>query len=109
MSWKACTLTTAYTRPSIELVTTGTTPQVAHTWNSAVPVPKEYFETRDESAIAMRNAPFGFDVQRPPCLEQNEQSHARAGISTGSGSHVSVNATFPQWHLPLINMLLSLL
>jgi hypothetical protein len=37
-------------------------------------------------------------------LTQKEQPQARAGISVGSGSQVSENEMFPQWHLPGINM-----
>jgi hypothetical protein len=37
-------------------------------------------------------------------LVQNEQSHARAGISDGSGSHANANEIFPQWQLPEISM-----
>jgi hypothetical protein len=33
--------------------------------------------------------PVGQDVQTPPCFVQNEQVHARAGISDGSGRQPS--------------------
>ena len=39
-------------------------------------------DTSERSSIATLSAPPGFEVQTPPCLVQNEQSHARAGIST---------------------------
>jgi hypothetical protein len=92
------TLTTAYTRSSIRLVTTGTTPQRAQTWNSAVHVPNAYLDTREDCrTTTTRDAP-GLDVQTPPCLVQNEQVQARAGISAGSGSHLRVNAMLRQWH-----------
>ena len=48
------------------------------------------------SDMATASLELGFDVQTPPCLTQNEQSHARAGISTGSPSHSSSNAILPQ-------------
>ena len=37
-------------------------------------------------------------------LWQKVQSQTRAWISVGSGSQVSENAMFPQWHLPWISM-----
>jgi len=40
VSSNALTLTTAYSRPSISLLTTGTTPHRRQTWNVAVRVPK---------------------------------------------------------------------
>src|SRR5688572_5434729 len=99
----AFTLTTAYTRPSIVLVTSGTMPQRLQMWKSAVRVPKVYLETREGSWIVTSSAPFGFEVHTPPCFVQNEQPQARAGICAGSGSQVSENAMFPQWHLPRIS------
>src|SRR5687767_1117992 len=100
----ALTLTTAYRRSSIRLVTTGTMPQRAQTRNSAVSVPNAYLETRERSLRATSSAPRGFDVHTPPCFWQKVQSHARAGICVGSGSHVSENEMFPQWHLPRISI-----
>src|SRR6478736_6077082 len=88
----------------MRLVTTGTTPQRAQTWKSAVFVPKAYFETSEGWRTLTLSTPRGFDVQTPPCLVQNSQPQARAGISTGSGSQVSENETLPQWHLPRISM-----
>src|ERR1051326_7266257 len=44
------------------------------------------------------------DVHTPPCLAQNEQVQARAGISPGSGSHTSWNAILPQWQAPAMSM-----
>src|SRR5688572_32918076 len=76
-------------------------PQV---WNSAVRVPKAYLETRDRSLTTISRAPVGVEVHTPPCLTQNEQVQARAGISEGSGSQVREKKMFPQWHLPWINM-----
>src|SRR5436190_19648825 len=70
-------------------------------WKSAVCVPNAYFDTSDGSFTVKRSLPLGFDVHTPPCFVQKLQSHARAGISVGSGSHVSVKATLPQWQLPL--------
>src|SRR5438445_3074932 len=49
------------------------------------------------------SAPPGLEVHTPPCLVQNEQVHARTGISAGSGSQVKEKEMFPQWHLPWIN------
>jgi hypothetical protein len=40
--------------------------------------------------------PVGQDVQTPPCFAQNEQVHARAGISDGSGRQSSANEILPQ-------------
>src|SRR6195256_6846997 len=88
----------------MRLVTTGTMPQRVQTWNSAVRVPNVYRETREGSLTTTFSAPPGLEVQTPPCLVQNEQLQARAGISPGSGSQVSEKAMFPQWHLPCINM-----
>ena len=87
----------------MRLVTTGTTPQRAHVWNSAVRVPNAYLDTSEGSLIAIFSAPFGLEVHTPPCLTQNEQVQARAGISAGSGSQRRENEMFPQWHLPWIN------
>src|SRR6185437_16123425 len=88
------------TQPSISLVTSGTTPQRAHTWNVAVRVPNAYLDTRPASAIATVRRARGFDVQTPPCVLQNVQSQARAGISGGSPSQSSRKAMLPQWHWP---------
>ena len=38
----------------------------------------------------------GLEVQTPPCLTQNEQPQARAGISRGSPSQSSSKAMLPQ-------------
>ena len=84
----------------MRLVTTGTTPQRAQTRNSAVPVPNVYLDTREASLIMTRSAASGWEVHTPPCLVQNEQVQARAGISAGSGSQVREKEMFPQWHLP---------
>ncbi len=46
--------------------------------------------------MATASLEFGFDVQTPPCLTQNEQPHARAGISAVSPSHSSSKAMLPQ-------------
>jgi hypothetical protein len=48
--------------------------------------------------------PVGQDVQTPPCFAQNEQVHARAGISDGSGRQSSANEILPQWQRPEINI-----
>src|SRR5262252_5983985 len=93
----------------MRLVTTGTTPQRAHTWKSAVRVPCAYFETSEGSLTVTSSDPRGFEVHTPPCLMQNEQLQARAWISAGLGSHMSENAMLPQWHLPRISMGLALL
>jgi hypothetical protein len=103
MSSKALTLTTPYSLPSIREVTTGTTPQRAQVWNEAFCVPKAYLDTNVGSCTTIRRAPRGLEVHKPPCLEQNVQEQARAGIWEGSGSHVRVKEIFPQWHFPLIN------
>src|SRR5688572_23998691 len=97
---KACTLTTAYRRPSISLVTTGTTPQRRQVWNSAVRVPKEYWETSAASRTFTRSVAAGFDAHTPRCFWQNVQAHARAGISAGSGAHSRSKQMLPQWQLP---------
>jgi hypothetical protein len=73
-------------------------------WNSAVRVPKAYFETSAGSSTTTRNTPFGLEVHTPPCLVQNEQPQARAGISAGSGSQARLKAMLPQWHLPRISI-----
>src|SRR5687768_1554731 len=65
---KALTLTTAYRRSSIRLVTTGTMPQRAQMRNSAVSVPKAYRDTREGSLMVTSSAPRGFDVHTPPCF-----------------------------------------
>src|SRR5436189_5430156 len=66
----ALTLTTAYRRLSISLVTTGATPQRAQMWNCAVDVPNEYLETRAGSRMVTARAPDGHEVHTPPCLTQ---------------------------------------
>ena len=78
-------------------------PQRAQVWNSAVRVPNAYLDTSEASLTATFSAPLGLEVHTPPCLVQNEQLQARAGISTGSGSQVREKEMFPQWHLPWIN------
>ena len=88
----------------MRLVTTGAMPHVEQMWKSAVLVPKEYFDTCEGSLTFTLSKPVGQDVQTPPCFVQNEQVQARAGISDGSGSHLSANEMFPQWHLPEISM-----
>src|SRR5579864_185459 len=88
----------------MRLVTTGTTPQREQTWKSAVFVPKAYFPASEGSLTFTFSEPVGQDVQTPPCLTQNEQVQARAGISVGSGFQVSANEMFPQWQLPEISM-----
>src|SRR3989454_11032844 len=75
-------------------------PQRAQVWNSAVRVPNEYLDTCAGSLITTSRAPRGLEVHTPPCLMQNEQLQARAGISAGSGSQVREKEMFPQWHLP---------
>src|SRR5438132_11889038 len=79
-------------------------PHCEQIWNSAVRVPKAYLETSDGSLTVTFKAPRGLEVHTPPCLMQNEQPQARAGISVGSGSQVSENEMLPQWHLPWINI-----
>ena len=59
-------------------------------------VPNTYFETSAGSFTTTSSVPSGFDVQTPPCFTQNVHVQARAGISTGSGSHASVKAMLPQ-------------
>src|SRR5712671_3269441 len=73
----------------------------------AVRVPKAYFDTSAESRTATASLALGFEVQTPPCLTQNVQPHARAGISGGSPSHSSSKAMLPQWHLPVMSMWIS--
>src|SRR5262249_33182066 len=102
----ALTLTTAKRRPSIRLVTTGTTPHAVHTCNSAVFVPNAFFDTRTRSLTLTVSDPVGQEVQTPPCFAQNEQVQARAGISDGSGCQSSANEILPQWQRPEINMAL---
>jgi hypothetical protein len=46
----------------------------------------------------------GQEVQTPPCLVQNEQVHARAGTSEGSGCQSSAKEMVPQWHDPWMSM-----
>src|SRR5882762_2207823 len=91
----------------MRLVTTGTMPHRAQIWNSAVLVPNSYFDTSAGSFTMTFNAPRGLEVHTPPCLVQNEQVQARAGISTGSGSQVREKEMLPQWHLPWMTMTLS--
>src|SRR5712692_3260537 len=79
-------------------------PQRAQVWNSAVRVPNAYLDTSEGSSTTTFSAPLGLEVHTPPCLVQNEQVQARAGISAGSGSQVREKEMFPQWHLPWINM-----
>src|SRR5262245_12464851 len=88
----------------MRLVATGTTPQVEQMWNWAVSVPKEYCDTRAGCLTSILSEPAGQEVQTPPCLTQNEQVQARAGISDGSGRQSSVNEMFRQWQLPEISM-----
>ena len=75
-------------------------PQRLQMWNKAVDVPNEYLETSVGSRTVMVRAPEGLEVQTPPCLVQKLQVQARAGISVGSGSHVSSKVILPQWQLP---------
>ncbi len=82
------------------LVTTGTTPHLEQMWNCAVSVPKAYVATSSGSSTLTLSEPVGQDVQTPPCLAQNEQVQARAGISDGSGFQSSAKEMFPQWHFP---------
>src|SRR5207302_6260643 len=100
----ALTLTTAYSRPSMRLVTTGTMPHAEQIWNSAVLVPNAYFDTRVRSLTLTLSDPPGHDVHTPPCFVQNEHVHARAGISDGSGGQSRVNDMLPQWQPPTISM-----
>src|SRR2546427_4880736 len=79
-------------------------PHRAQMWNSAVPVPNAYLDTREGSLTTTSRAPLGLEVHTPPCFVQNEQVQARTGISAGSGSQVREKEMFPQWHLPWINM-----
>src|SRR5438105_15341320 len=88
----------------MRLIPTCTQLQRAQVWNSAVFVPNTYSETSAGSFTTTSGVPSGFDVQTPPCFTQNVHVQARAGISTGSGSHASVKAMLPQWHLPRISM-----
>ena len=88
----------------MRLVTTGAMPQLEQMWKLAVFVPKEYFDTSEGSLTLTLSEPVGQEVQTPPCFLQNEQVQARAGISDGSGSQLSANEMFPQWHLPEISM-----
>jgi hypothetical protein len=73
-------------------------------WNTAVREPKVYFDTERVSSILTSSDAAGLDVQTPPCLMQNEQVQARAGISMGSGSHAKANAMLRQWQLPWMSM-----
>jgi hypothetical protein len=83
-------------RPSISLVTTGTTPHAEQTWKSAVFVPNEYLVTSEGSRTETLSAPVGQAVHTPPCFVQKEQVQARAGIRDGSGSQFSENPMLPQ-------------
>lgn len=65
-------------------------------WNCAVLVPKAYLDTSDGSLTVTLSKPVGQEVHTPPCLVQNEQVHARAGISDGSGSQASAKEIFVQ-------------
>lgn len=91
----------------MRLVTTGATPHLEQTWKRAVLVPKQYFDTSEGSLTFTLSEPVGQEVQTPPCFVQKEQVQARAGISEGTGSQLSVNEMFPQWHLPEISMEIS--
>lgn len=86
---KAFTLTTAYKRPSISLVTTGTAPQYRQIRNCAVRVPNAYRATSSPFFTFTMRAPFGLEVQTPPCFVQNEQSQARAAIAVGDDGQSS--------------------
>src|SRR5258706_2260906 len=55
----------------------------------------------------MRSDPFALDVQTPPCFTQNEQSHARVGISRGSAPQSKSKEMLPQWQLPWMTMSLA--
>src|SRR5258707_8546019 len=88
----------------MRLVTTGTMPHRVQIRNSAVLVPNAYFDTCAGSFTTTLRAPRGLEVHTPPCLVQNEQVQARAGISTGSGSQVREKEMLPQWHLPRITI-----
>ena len=80
----------------MRLVTTGSAPQRAQRWKSAEPVPKRYVVAAAGSRIRILNDPPGHDVQTAPCFVQNEQVHARAGISAGSGTQSSKKEKLPQ-------------
>ena len=79
-------------------------PHLEQMWNSAVSVPKAYFDTSEGSPMVTLSEPVGHEVQTPPCLVQKEQVQARAGISEGSGSQARANEMFPQWQLPEISI-----
>src|SRR5579862_5995021 len=49
------------------------------------------------------SVPAGWEVHTPPCFTQNEQPQARAAITAGSGSQLSVKAMLPQWQRPRIS------
>jgi hypothetical protein len=55
--------------------------------------------------MRMDSEPPAQDVHRPPCLTQNEQEQARAGISRGSGCQSSLKEILPQWQAPEISMM----
>src|SRR5260221_9245097 len=78
-------------------------PHRVQMWNSQVRVPNTYLDTSAGSLTCTCRAPPGLEVHTPPCLVQNEQVQARAGISAGSGSQTREKEMFPQWHLPWIN------
>lgn len=48
--------------------------------------------------------PVGQEVHTPPCLVQNEQVQARAGISAGSGRQSREKEMLPQWQDPEMSM-----
>lgn len=85
-------------------MTTGTTPQVEHTWKSAVFVPNVYEETRAGSSKRTFSEPDGQEVHTPPCLAQNEHEQARAGIRVGSGCQSSAKEMLRQWQDPVISI-----
>src|SRR5262249_8824793 len=68
--------------------------------------PNAYFDTRARSLTLTVSDPVEQEVQIPPCFAQNEQVHARAGISDGSGRQSRANEILPQWQRPEINMAL---
>ena len=78
-------------------VTNGTTPHRAQTWNAAVRVPNAYSAIDAGSRTVTVSVERGFDVQTPPCLTQNVQPHARAGIVGVSSAQSSSNAMLPQF------------
>ena len=58
-----------------------------------------------ESLMRTVSEPVGQEVHTPPCLRQNEQEQALAGISFGSGCQSSLKEMLPQWQAPEISML----